>query len=350
MSRSETWLGRFAAFTAAATLCLIGLGGLVTSHEAGMAVPDWPTSYGYNMFFFPISQWVGGIFYEHTHRLLASLVGFLTIALTVCLWVKEERRWLRWLGVAALGTVVLQGVLGGLRVVLSKQEIGIFHAALAQSFFLLVSSIALFLTPFWKRLSEKEKRVLSPSLRKAFLFTTLLIFAQLLLGASMRHQHAGLAVPDFPLAYGKAWPPTDAAFVQAVNAKRIETSDYQPITAGQIYLHMAHRVGAIAVLAAVAACFALARRERDVSILRKFTAAWLGIILLQASLGAWTVLSNKAADVATAHVVAGALSLLTGTLLYEITVKMQAREKSHATAAVKSAGFEAAGAIGRAHA
>src|ERR1043165_1879407 len=109
MSRStkNPWLHRFAMLTALATVVLIGIGGLVTSHEAGMAVPDWPTSYGYNMFLFPISKWIGGIFYEHTHRLAASAVGVLTTILAVWLWIKEERRWVRWLGVAAFFGVVL---------------------------------------------------------------------------------------------------------------------------------------------------------------------------------------------------------------------------------------------------
>src|SRR5512147_1858483 len=115
-SEHSPWLHRFAVLTAATTLALIWIGGLVTSHGAGMAVPDWPTTYGYNMFFFPISKWVGGIFYEHTHRLVASGVGFLTVILAVWLWVKESRPSLRWLGVLAVFLVMLQGVLGGLRV------------------------------------------------------------------------------------------------------------------------------------------------------------------------------------------------------------------------------------------
>src|SRR5439155_3223763 len=100
MTRSinNPWLRRFAILTAAVALCLICVGGLVTSHGAGMAVPDWPTTLGQNMFLFPFSKWIGGIFYEHSHRLIASAVGFLTIILTAWLWIKEERRWLRWLG------------------------------------------------------------------------------------------------------------------------------------------------------------------------------------------------------------------------------------------------------------
>src|SRR5437867_9213335 len=189
----NVWLSRFALLTALATLVLICFGGLVTSHGAGMAVPDWPNTFGYNLFFFPVSQWMGGIFYEHTHRLVASAVGLLTIVLAAWLWLKESRRWLRWLGVIAFFSVVLQGVLGGLRVVLFKDELGIFHAALGQLFFVLTSSIALFTSrwfstnpaPLWSTWADQRR------LRRLFLFTTILIFAQLVLGATMRHQHAG---------------------------------------------------------------------------------------------------------------------------------------------------------------
>src|SRR3954468_20699911 len=188
---NNRWLHRFAVLTAVATLALIGIGGLVTSHEAGMAVPDWPTSYGYNMFLFPVSKWVGGIFYEHTHRLLASGVGMLTTALMVWLWVKEERRWLRWLGVVAFLAVAGQGVLGGLRVTLYKQELGIFHAALAQVFLLCVCSIALFLSARWKKLVSIGPSVrFHEFFRPLLLGAAILIFVQLILGATMRHQHA----------------------------------------------------------------------------------------------------------------------------------------------------------------
>src|SRR6266853_2737429 len=108
---NNTWLNRFAAFTALATLALVALGGLVTSHGVGMAVPDWPNSYGYNMFWFPVSQWVGGIFYEHTHRLTAAFVGFLTTVLAVWMWVRETHGKARWLGAGAMALViVLMGV------------------------------------------------------------------------------------------------------------------------------------------------------------------------------------------------------------------------------------------------
>src|SRR5580700_7989010 len=122
--KAQGWLHRFAILTAVATFLLLGAGGLVTSHEAGMSVPDWPNSYGYNMFLFPPSKWIGGIFYEHTHRLWASVVGFMTTALAVWLWLKDPRKWMKWLGVVAFLLVIAQGVLGGLRVVLNMDNLG----------------------------------------------------------------------------------------------------------------------------------------------------------------------------------------------------------------------------------
>src|SRR5437899_12750144 len=106
-------LHRFARFVVAATVLLILAGSLVTSHDAGLSVPDWPTSYGWNMFTFPPSMWVANIFYEHGHRLIASTVGLLTIILAIWLWLEDPRPWLRGLGVAALGAVIAQVVLGG---------------------------------------------------------------------------------------------------------------------------------------------------------------------------------------------------------------------------------------------
>jgi cytochrome c oxidase assembly protein subunit 15 len=103
-------LHRFAQLVAGCTVLLVLAGSLVTSTGSGLSVPDWPTSYGWNMFTFPPSKWVGGIVYEHGHRLIASTVGFLTIVLAAWLWAKDPRRWMKWLGVSALGAVVAQGV------------------------------------------------------------------------------------------------------------------------------------------------------------------------------------------------------------------------------------------------
>jgi cytochrome c oxidase assembly protein subunit 15 len=140
----------FARLLSAATLFLILAGALVTSTGSGLSVPDWPTSYGYNMFTFPLHLMVGGIIFEHGHRLVASTVGFLTIVLAAWLWWRDDRRWLRWFGVAALGVVILQGVLGGLTVLMKlPAPISIGHAGLAQIFFCMMIAITVFSSKTW---------------------------------------------------------------------------------------------------------------------------------------------------------------------------------------------------------
>src|ERR1700747_994200 len=104
------WLNRFAWFTAAATLFLICSGGMVTSKGVGLAVPDWPTTFGYNMFLFPVSKWIGGVLFEHTHRLIASTVGVFTIILAIWLWRIEDRAAVKTLGLVAVAAVILQGI------------------------------------------------------------------------------------------------------------------------------------------------------------------------------------------------------------------------------------------------
>lgn len=329
MTRSlrHPWLNRFAWLTAGATFLLIGIGGLVTSHEAGMSVPDWPTSCGYNMFLFPVRFWHGGIFYEHTHRLFASLVGLLSVILAVWLWIREPRTWLRWLGVSAIGAVMAQGVLGGLRVIWLKDDIGIIHATLAQCFFVLVTLIALFTSNLGSKLVSPRQTVRSLSgLRWLAVGGTFLILLQLILGATMRHQHAGLAIPDFPLAYGKLWPRTDAAFLENINSQRMDVEQFKPITSFQIILQMVHRLVALSIVLLVGVAAWRARRDLGASSLTaRLALVWSGIVCLQAALGAATVWSNKAADVATAHVLLGSLSLLAGTVLCAGLVQSRVR-------------------------
>jgi cytochrome c oxidase assembly protein subunit 15 len=309
------WLHWFAVLTAVATFLLIGLGGLVTSHEAGMSVPDWPTSYGYNMFALPIKFWTGGAFFEHTHRLLASAVGLLTTVLAVWLWLKDSRRWMTWLGIAAFFGVVAQGVLGGLRVTMHMDSLGIFHGAIAQAFLVLICAMALFTSRAWLERAAQKIISVPCGLRSHVLFVTVLIFLQLLIGATMRHQHAGLAISDFPLAHGKIWPATDAVAIASYNAERMETSNVNPITAFQVVLQMVHRGAALLIFAGAAAAAGLAlKRLGKKDFLTKLAGFWLALILAQIGLGVWTLWSNKAADIATLHVMVGALSLVTGAL------------------------------------
>ncbi|MDX1950970.1 MAG: COX15/CtaA family protein [Verrucomicrobiota bacterium] len=315
LSRSQQWLQRFAWFSAAATLCLIGIGGVVTSKGVGMAVPDWPTTYGYNMFLFPVSQWVGGIFYEHTHRLVASFVGLLTTILAAWLFFADNRKWMRLLGVIAFFLVVFQGVLGGLRVTAMKDEIGIFHGTLAQLFFCLICAITFFSSNWWRNVSFRSDEEAIKSAMPWFIVTTSIILLQLIIGASMRHQHSGLAVPDFPLAYGKWWPDLDPASLERYNQMRLDVRDYGNVTAPQIILHMTHRFIAVIILALTAFCFWKSRGLELPLMVRRLVTSWALLILTQATLGIATVLSKKAADIATAHVVIGALSLAWGVLI-----------------------------------
>jgi cytochrome c oxidase assembly protein subunit 15 len=227
-------------------------------------------------------------------------------------------------------------------VVLYKDQIGIFHAALAQGFFVLVCAIALLSSGAWRTILAKLS--LAPVSKPLALLlggATALIFCQLVLGATMRHQHAGLAIPDFPLAYGKVWPAMDADSVARYNAHRLEITAVEPITATQIGLQMAHRLGALLILGAVSASAWLARRRLGAANgLSKLLLAWVALILVQALLGAVTIWSGKAADIATAHVVVGALSLALGALATMVVWRAQTAPRKVAEASVPSGAWE----------
>jgi cytochrome c oxidase assembly protein subunit 15 len=336
--RSFLWLNRFAWFTAAAALLLICSGGMVTSKGVGLAVPDWPTTFGYNMFLFPVSKWVGGIFFEHTHRLIASAVGLLTIILAVWLRRADARRWVRNLGWAALGAVILQGVLGGLRVTMLKDEIGIFHACLAQAFLGLLVFIALTTTRFWRSLGEaRVDGGQFRSLATLAIATTVAIYVQLGLGATMRHQHRDLALFDFPTANGVWIPKTNAEALSAVNAWR-GARGFSDVTAFQIWLQMAHRFGALIITIAVILCAVrISQYAADLPALKRLALVWTALLLCQLTLGAWTIWSNKAADVATAHVAVGATMLSLGVIIAAICgqISRLGQEASPATPVVR---------------
>jgi cytochrome c oxidase assembly protein subunit 15 len=270
-------LHRFAVVTVIATLALIFAGGLVTSTESGLSVPDWPLSYGQLM-----PPMVGGVRYEHGHRMVASAVGILTIVLAVWLSRREPRRWVRRLGWLALAAVVAQGVLGGLTVLLLLPTgVSVAHACLAQTFFCLIVTIAVVTSPRWERGRDTE-----PVTRLAA-FTASAVFLQLLLGAVMRHTKAGLAIPDFPLSLGRVIPPLDSF---------------------PVGIAFAHRAWGIVVAVLVLATAAAAFRTRRARLTRAALALAL-IVVAQVALGAATVLSRKSVAVTTAHVATGALLL-----------------------------------------
>jgi cytochrome c oxidase assembly protein subunit 15 len=263
------WLRRFTKFVAASTLFLIFAGAMVTSTGSGLAVPDWPLSYGMLM-----PPMVGGIFYEHGHRMIAATVGFLTVLQAIWLQLREPKRRARILGWCSVGAVIAQGLLGGLTVIfLLPPAISIAHAGLAEIFFCLNVSIAV--------VTHGSLR----STRPNFLLPVI-VYSQILLGALMRHLGAGLAIPDFPLSFGRLVP---------------------EFTSSAIAVNFAHRAGALVVLIAI---LIAARRRMTVSL--------LSIVALQIALGALTVWSGKNPIITSLHVMTGAATLAM-TLIYALT-------------------------------
>jgi cytochrome c oxidase assembly protein subunit 15 len=287
------WHHRYAKLVAACTVLLIAAGASVTSTDSGLSVPDWPTTYGWNMFTFPLSKMVGGIRYEHTHRLIASTVGFMTIILAVWTWRVEPRRWVRWLAVACLGAVILQGVLGGITVLFFlPPAVSIGHAGLAQIFFCLTLTLALVTSQRWKTASTG---VDDQMLRRIATATTAVIYTQILIGATMRHNAAGLAIPDFPWAFGHAIP---------------------PIWDARIALNFAHRVGALVVtLAVLATSSHVLYHHRGRRELVGPAVLLLVFVAIQVTLGAFVIWSGRDVVINSLHVVNGAAVLGTSLVL-----------------------------------
>jgi cytochrome c oxidase assembly protein subunit 15 len=287
----------FALLTAASTAVLIFAGGLVTSTGSGLSVPDWPTSYGWSMFTFPVENWVGGIFYEHSHRLIASTVGFFILVLAFWLWRVEPRRWVRRLGALALAAVIIQGILGGITVLWYLPDpVSIAHASLAQLVFCMTATIALVTSPGWRRRYEARGPAPNdPLLQRVALVTLGLIYVQIIVGATMRHTDAGLAIPDFPWAFGHVIPPHWDA---------------------KIAIHFAHRVGAIIVSVMILATtgHVIAHHRRRLELMRP-SILLLGLLALQVTLGALTVLSGKHHIINSLHVVTGALVFISTLVL-----------------------------------
>jgi len=315
----------FAVVVAVSTAVLIFAGGLVTSTGSGLSVPDWPNTYGWFMFTFPVDKWVGGIFYEHSHRLIASTVGFLILVLAFWLWRAEPRRWVRRLGFIALGAVITQGMLGGITVLWYLPDpISIAHASLAQIVFCLTAAIALVTSPGWRRCyvardgadlsagsgREAARQPALPgrlaaradvakaddrTLQRVALVTLAVIYVQIVVGATMRHTDAGLAIPDFPWMFGHLIP-----------------DHWDP----KIAVHFAHRVGALCVTAMLLATtgHVFAHHRRRLELLRP-SILLLVLVTVQITLGALTILSRKEFIINSLHVVTGACVLVTTLVL-----------------------------------
>jgi cytochrome c oxidase assembly protein subunit 15 len=280
-----TGLHRFAMLVVVATLFLIVAGGLVTSTGSGLAVPDWPLANGQ---VFPKME--GGVLFEHGHRMVATAIGILTIILAVWIWRRDPRRWMRTLGLVALGAVIAQGLLGGLTVLfLLPTPISVAHACLGQIFFCAVVAIAVFTGRGWLEAPPPVADRGRPGLRALTAATSIVVFLQLLLGAIMRHTASGLAIPDFPLAFGGLVPPS------------FDTG---------IAIHYAHRIGALAVtIVIVGTVWRVFRAHGNQGALVGPAATLAGLLPIQILLGGITVLSMKAVTPTTAHVAVGALIL-----------------------------------------
>ncbi len=284
----DPWRHRCALGLASATVILLTAGGLVTSTGSGLAVPDWPLSFGR---FFP--RLVGGVLFEHGHRLIAATVGLLTLGLAVWFTRSEARPWVRRIATLAFGAVLAQSLLGGLTVLLRlPASVSVAHACLAQAFFCLTVVLALSTS---RRFATEPPRLLgadgAPPLWALGAAATAFVYTQLILGAIMRHTGAGLAIPDVPLAFGRLVP---------------------PFLSFEIAIHYAHRVGALLTAGSVAwAAARVLRRHHDRPDLARPARLALVLVAAQIGLGIMTVATRLAVLPATAHVVTGALLLAT---------------------------------------
>ena len=225
-----------------ATLCLIFIGGLVTTRDAGMSVPDWPTTFHYSMFSYPFAKWVSeeavqsGVFYEHSHRLFASIVGMVTTALAVWIWIADSRRWLKWLGVAAFLLVAAQGVLGGLRVTMSSVTFAMLHGCTAQAFLCVLVFISAALSPRWNTAPVAGENL--RGVRWTAWLLVAVVYIQIVVGVIMRQLKAGLAIPTFPRS--------------GLNGEWIP-----PYWGTGVAFNFAHRIGALVVTLALLALLTL---------------------------------------------------------------------------------------------
>jgi cytochrome c oxidase assembly protein subunit 15 len=267
------------------TLLLLAAGALVTGTGSSLSVPDWPLAYGE---LFP--PMVGGILYEHGHRLVAASVGLITLLLAGWLAWAEERRWVKILGAGAALLIVLQGVLGGLTVIyLLPKPISIGHAVTAHLFFLLTAVILQVTDPGWPAWKLGPRDVAPRAVRNWGLLAVAAIFLELVAGATMRHNSAGLAIPDWPLANGVLFP---------------------PLSSFPLVIHFVHRIMALLVLVAVGGVlWTTLRGQRGQPLLAKPAVAMAVLLVVQGLLGGAAILTRLSVLFTTLHVVNGALLL-----------------------------------------
>ncbi len=324
-------LHRYACFVVLFVILLIFFGGQVKSTNSGLSVPDWPNTYGHFMFSFPWDKMVGGIFWEHSHRMIASVAGLLTFGLTIWVYRVETRQSVRTLSLLCSFAVLLQGLLGGLTVIhMLPAWISTAHGTLAQTYLCLVAAVAILTSRRWMESAELERSsdTGSPGLRRIVLATTVTVFLQLVIGAVMRHTESGLAIPDFPTMFGSWVPPLSDERLAAANQELwrmnlLWSMGNSEITRGQMIVHLLHRVGAVAVtVMAVWTAVRVFRDRRDDSWLTRPAVLLCVLVTIQATLGILTILTEKQVEITTLHVLTGALTLLTS-----FTLTLRARRR-----------------------
>ncbi len=300
-SASSPWPHRWAVALACATFPLVWVGGLVTTTDAGMSVPDWPNTYGYNLLLYPWQTWLAGpwdIFVEHGHRLLATAVGLLTIALLVSLWRADERRWVRWLGAAALVLVILQGVLGGMRVLLVERMLAMVHGFTGPLFFAVAVGLVVVTSRRWRGgvqarhphpsplsatadLRPKGEGAQAGFLRRLAVVTAVLFYVQIVFGAALRHVPVGAEPTHFKRAVELH------IFLAAVLLVLVAMVNWSVIS--RYRRELASRKGRSTLTPALSRREreedSLSRRKGGLRLIRRLALALAGLTILQIVLG-----------------------------------------------------------------
>ena len=296
------WLNRFAIFVSAFTVFLLLAGAFVTSTGSGLAVPDWPLSFGK---FFP--EMTGGVFYEHGHRMVAGATAIFTFILCYLIQTKEPRGWVRKLSLASVVVVITQALLGGMTVLFKlPPAISISHACLAQIFFSISIVVALSTTRYWQEEPKGWTRTDGVAFTPLCLTLNALFFLQLVMGATMRHKKAGLAIPDFPLVFGGLVPP-EFSFPVAI--------------------HYGHRVGAVLVsLASVLLVMRLFKKQANQLVIIAVGGVLLTLLSIQWLLGALIIWLKRPIPITSSHLVVGALCLGTSVALTALVRRAEKQE------------------------
>lgn len=312
----------------------------MTSLGAGLAVPDWPLSYG--KFIVVPMDWlrVPNFLAEHGHRVVAGTVGIMTMILAGLFWYAEKRPWVRFVALGAIGLVLVQALLGGLTVLTYLMDgISVSHALLGQSFFCVMVSLALFTTRNWQTEKPQIEDGAGTSTKKLCAILTGAIFLQLFFGAVMRHTASGLAVYDFPLSYGSFLPSLDETSIHNYNVDR-QAIGLPDVAAWQIVFHMTHRLWAIGVCvtAILVARRILTTHKHSMELLLPLVAI-LSLLVVQVGLGALTIWTGRQPHVTTTHVGVGALILALSVILTlqswrVIAVSANARESDSVASAI----------------